>query len=82
MDVYLLGKLTRPVWIEIDLDNLVHNYKEIRKTLKEETELMAAASKICQISAVVQYMFTKELPRIYIKNNEIINIAKDYSVID
>lgn len=82
MDVYLLGKLTRPAWIEIDLDNLIHNYKEIRKTLKEETKFVEAASKIGQISAAVQCMFTKVLPRIYIKNNEIINIAEDYSAID
>lgn len=47
MAVYLLEKLTRSSWMEIDLDYLAHNYKEIRKTLKEETELMAAASKIC-----------------------------------
>lgn len=37
----MMKKLTRPVWAEIDLDRLIYNYKEIRKLLKKETELMA-----------------------------------------
>ncbi len=34
-------KITRPVWMEIDLDKLIYNYKEIRKLVKEDTEIMA-----------------------------------------
>lgn len=41
MEVSLLEQLTRAAWMEINLDNLIHNYREIRKILKEETELMA-----------------------------------------
>ncbi len=33
--------LTRPTWMEIDLDNLVHNYSEIKSKLKDDTDLMA-----------------------------------------
>ena len=33
--------LTRPVWLEIDLDKLEHNYKEIRNVVSDNTEIMA-----------------------------------------
>lgn len=36
-----MEKLTRPTWMEIDLDNLIHNYREIRKTINKETEIMS-----------------------------------------
>lgn len=35
-----LKNLTRATWMEIDLDNLIYNYNEIRKTVHEETEVM------------------------------------------
>jgi alanine racemase len=34
-------KITRPVWIEINLDNLSHNIKEIKRVLKKDTLLTA-----------------------------------------
>ena len=34
-------KITRPVWIEINLDNLSHNIKEIKKLLKKNAFLTA-----------------------------------------
>lgn len=34
-------KITRPVWIEINLDNLSHNIKEIKRILKKNTLLTA-----------------------------------------
>lgn len=34
-------KITRPVWMEIDLDKLSYNYREIRKIVKKDTEIMA-----------------------------------------
>ncbi|WZL72472.1 alanine racemase [Clostridiaceae bacterium 35-E11] len=33
--------LTRPTWLEINLDNLSYNYREIKKLLKPQTEFMA-----------------------------------------
>lgn len=33
--------LKRPVWVEINLDNLSHNMKEIKKHIKPGTEIMA-----------------------------------------
>lgn len=36
-----MKSLTRPAWMEINLDNLIHNYKEIRGILNNTTELMA-----------------------------------------
>lgn len=36
-----MESLTRPTWVEIDLDNLVHNYHEIRDKLKSHTDIMA-----------------------------------------
>lgn len=41
MGVALLEKLTRPAWMEIDLDNLTNNYKEIRRILKDTTKVIA-----------------------------------------
>ena len=34
-------KITRPVWIEINLDNLSHNVKEIKRVLNSGTLLTA-----------------------------------------
>ncbi len=31
----------RPAWVEIDLDAVTNNYKAVRKTLKDETKIMA-----------------------------------------
>lgn len=36
-----MKNLTRPTWMEIDLDNLIYNYKQIKKTIGEETEIMS-----------------------------------------
>lgn len=36
-----MNNLTRPTWLEINLDNLIHNYHEIKSKLKEDTDLMA-----------------------------------------
>lgn len=36
-----MKNLTRPTWMEIDLDSLVHNYHEIMSKLKPETDMMA-----------------------------------------
>lgn len=36
-----MENLTRPTWMEIDLDNLVHNYHEIMSKLKPQTDMMA-----------------------------------------
>lgn len=36
-----MKKLTRPTWMEINLDNLIYNYREIRKIVNEETEIMS-----------------------------------------
>ncbi|HZH92996.1 MAG TPA: alanine racemase [Tissierellaceae bacterium] len=33
--------LTRPAWLEIDLDNLHFNYKEIRKLVRDTADIMA-----------------------------------------
>lgn len=33
--------LTRPTWMEVDLDNLAHNYHEIKAKLKDGTDMMA-----------------------------------------
>ncbi len=33
--------LTRPAWLEIDLDNLHFNYKEIRKHVRDSADIMA-----------------------------------------
>lgn len=34
-------KNTRPVWAEINLDNLAHNIKEVRKVTRKEAKIMA-----------------------------------------
>lgn len=36
-----MKNLTRPTWLEIDLDNLAHNYHEIKSKLKDETDMLA-----------------------------------------
>ena len=36
-----MEKLTRATWMEIDLDNLVYNYNEIKDKLKSHTDIMA-----------------------------------------
>ena len=36
-----MKKMTRPTWLEIDLDKLIHNYHEIKGILKADTEIMA-----------------------------------------
>jgi len=36
-----MEKLTRPAWVEINLDNLVHNYQQIRNITSPDTEVMA-----------------------------------------
>ncbi|MFW6022428.1 MAG: alanine racemase [Halanaerobiaceae bacterium] len=36
-----MAKITRPVWAEINLDNLIYNYRKIKVLLKEETKIMA-----------------------------------------
>ncbi|MCS5423199.1 alanine racemase, partial [Psychrilyobacter sp. S5] len=33
--------LKRPVWVEVNLDNLGHNMREIKKHIKPGTEVMA-----------------------------------------
>lgn len=35
-----MKNLTRATWMEIDLDNLIYNYNEIRKTIGKETDVM------------------------------------------
>ena len=32
---------SRPVWIEINLDNLAHNMREVKKNIREDTLAMA-----------------------------------------
>ncbi|MCQ4925630.1 alanine racemase [Tissierella carlieri] len=53
-----MEKLTRPAWMEIDLDNLIHNYKEIRSILKEKTELMAVVKADAYEHGAVQIVRT------------------------
>ncbi len=36
-----MKKMTRPTWLEVDLDKLIHNYHEIKGILKDDTEIMA-----------------------------------------
>lgn len=35
-----MKNLTRPTWMEVDLDNLIHNYREIKSKLKDGTDMM------------------------------------------
>ncbi|MBU5313027.1 alanine racemase [Tissierella carlieri] len=53
-----MEKLTRPAWMEIDLDNLIHNYKEIRSILKEKTELMAVVKADAYEHGAIQIVRT------------------------
>ncbi|WP_406243437.1 alanine racemase [Tissierella carlieri] len=53
-----MEKLTRPAWMEIDLDNLIHNHKEIRSILKEKTELMAVVKADAYEHGAVQIVRT------------------------
>ena len=36
-----IGYIPRPAWLEINLPNITHNVRQIRRLLKPETELMA-----------------------------------------
>lgn len=53
-----MEKLTRPAWLEIDLDNLIHNYKEIKGILKEKTELMAVVKADAYEHGAIQIVKT------------------------
>ena len=35
-----MKNLTRATWMEIDLDNLIYNYNEIKKTIGEDTDVI------------------------------------------
>ena len=50
--------LTRPAWLEIDLDNLIHNYKEIKETLDKGTELMAVVKADAYEHGAIQIVKT------------------------
>ncbi len=36
-----LLKNTRPTWVEINLDNLAHNIREVKRVIKKDTEILA-----------------------------------------
>lgn len=53
-----MEKLTRPAWLEIDLDNLIHNYKEIKGILKDGTEMMAVVKADAYEHGAIQIVKT------------------------
>ena len=38
----MFPKGLRPAWAEIDLDNLVHNFSEVRRLVGNKVKIMAA----------------------------------------
>jgi len=82
------ANVKRPVWVEVNLDNLTHNIREIKKHIKPKTEVMAVIKAdayghgaLGMIDTLIEENMTKFAVAVLSEAIEIRNKYKDIQII-